>query len=105
MRAVYPAPRHLQDPEDFEYFKSCLERGHFDLSDTEKEWRDRSEFLEARGYQLRPRFRKGWKPSWFGTDLNPYDCEDSYVVIVSLIQTATNILSSCISELSGHRRH
>ena len=27
-------------------------------------WVDRSEMFERHGYQMRPRFRRGWVPSW-----------------------------------------
>jgi hypothetical protein len=30
-------------------------------------WRDRQQWLETRGYMLRPRYRPGWKASWIGT--------------------------------------
>lgn len=31
---------------------------------TEKLWLPRFDFLETRGYRLRPRYRPGWVPSW-----------------------------------------
>ena len=34
------------------------------LSPIELQWRDLSDFLESKGYVLRPRYRKGWTPSW-----------------------------------------
>lgn len=27
-------------------------------------WKDRQQFLQSRGYMLRPRYRPGWIPSW-----------------------------------------
>lgn len=46
------------------------------LTDAELIWRDRQPWLEEHGYMLRPRFRRGWKPSWVGTDKFPFSCED-----------------------------
>ena len=34
------------------------------LSAIEVQWRDLSDFLESKGYVIRPRYRKGWTPSW-----------------------------------------
>ncbi|KAL5513751.1 hypothetical protein ACEPAH_4151 [Sanghuangporus vaninii] len=39
-------------------------------------WRDRCELFVQHGYELRPRFRPGWKPSWEGTKKPPFCCED-----------------------------
>ncbi|KAI5115822.1 hypothetical protein M0805_005571 [Coniferiporia weirii] len=50
----------------------------FGLNPLEIWWRDRSGFLESKGYRLRPRFRPEWKPSWVDTAKNPLDCEDSF---------------------------
>ncbi|KZV73560.1 hypothetical protein PENSPDRAFT_602620 [Peniophora sp. CONT] len=58
-----------------------------DLFSYEKPWRARQPWLLQRGYQLRPRFRQGWVPSWkkfmwlpswarIGR-LDPYKREDS----------------------------
>jgi hypothetical protein len=30
-------------------------------------WRDHQEWLDGRGYMLRPRYRPGWTPSWIIT--------------------------------------
>ena len=47
------------------------------LSEDELWWTERYEFLESRGYRLRPRFRPGWVPSWLNTGRDPLDFEDS----------------------------
>lgn len=47
-------------------------------------WTARYELLKRHGYSLRPRFRPGWVPSWHGTELNPFDCEDGHLHLVSL---------------------
>ncbi|KAI0369571.1 hypothetical protein BV20DRAFT_1020643 [Pilatotrama ljubarskyi] len=36
------------------------------LTTEERYWRDRQEFLESRGYTLRPRYKPDWTPSWTG---------------------------------------
>ncbi|KIJ43467.1 hypothetical protein M422DRAFT_30896 [Sphaerobolus stellatus SS14] len=48
------------------------------LSQLEEFWRDRQQFLQQRGYLLRPRFRPDWKPSWKGTGLChcPWNIDD-----------------------------
>ncbi len=51
--------------------------GMEELTTGEKYWRDTQPFLVKHGYELRPRFRPGWIPSWMGTDMNPVHCEDS----------------------------
>lgn len=47
------------------------------LEARELAWRDRQQFLAARGYMLRPRYHPGWVPSWSASlDINPFRCED-----------------------------
>ncbi|KIJ43470.1 hypothetical protein M422DRAFT_120812, partial [Sphaerobolus stellatus SS14] len=46
----------------------------------EEFWRDRQQFLQQRGYLLRPRFRPDWKPSWKGT----WDCRSSLIGAVRI---------------------
>ncbi|KII93063.1 hypothetical protein PLICRDRAFT_170855 [Plicaturopsis crispa FD-325 SS-3] len=53
------------------------ENGDFDLKDVELKWRDLHPTLRQRGYRLRPRYNTDWKPSWVGTNIDPYWCEDS----------------------------
>ncbi|KAG9125632.1 hypothetical protein FRC07_006815 [Ceratobasidium sp. 392] len=48
-----------------------------ELSDAEKRWVSFQPYLLSKGYQLRPRYRPGWVPSWKSTGAYPYDCEDS----------------------------
>lgn len=78
------------------------------LLDVERGWKDRQLFLLSKGYQLRPRLRHGWKPSWEGTDKNILDCEDAVVLPVSLHALETQSTQpSCVrrdyiwSTLSG----
>ncbi|CCL99642.1 uncharacterized protein FIBRA_01662 [Fibroporia radiculosa] len=46
------------------------------LLTSEHYWRDRQEWLEQRGYMLRPRYRPDWKPSWEGNKKVWFVCED-----------------------------
>ncbi|CAE6518132.1 unnamed protein product [Rhizoctonia solani] len=48
-----------------------------ELSEVEKHWVSFQPYLLSKGYQLRPRYRSGWTPSWKGTSLDPISCEDS----------------------------
>ncbi|KAL5637305.1 hypothetical protein ACGC1H_001074 [Rhizoctonia solani] len=48
-----------------------------ELSEAEANWVHFQPFLVSKGYQLRPRYRPGWQPSWRLSGANPYDCEDS----------------------------
>ena len=52
------------------------------ISPQESKWRDLYHFLFNRGLELRPRYRPGWVPSWLGTDLSPWACEDGICAIV-----------------------
>ncbi|CAE6483119.1 unnamed protein product [Rhizoctonia solani] len=49
-----------------------------ELSEAETNWVHFQPYLLSKGYQLRPRYRPGWQPSWKSTGAKPYDCEDSY---------------------------
>lgn len=47
------------------------------LAPHEVYWRDKQSLLASHGYTLRPRFRKGWRPSWLRKPTaDPYKCED-----------------------------
>lgn len=78
------AKARVHDRERLKSYRNQTAKGAFALLPLEKWWRDRSEFLESRGYRLRPRFRPGWKPSWMEDDLNPNFCEDARSHKVSL---------------------
>ncbi|VDB85832.1 unnamed protein product [Peniophora sp. CBMAI 1063] len=43
-------------------------------------WRDRQQFLQSKGYMLRPRFRPGWVPSWLTSGKHPYKSEDGILL-------------------------
>ncbi|PBK74843.1 hypothetical protein ARMSODRAFT_985926 [Armillaria solidipes] len=40
-------------------------------------WNEYAAWLKECGYELRPRLRPGWIPSWTVTKKEPYECEDS----------------------------
>lgn len=52
------------------------------LPPEEIKWRDRYGMLKDEGYELRPRLRPGWKPSWLESGADPLDCEDGEVLPV-----------------------
>ena len=39
-------------------------------------WRDRYDWLKDAGYQLRPRYKPDWIPSWRTSNQNPFYAED-----------------------------
>jgi hypothetical protein len=47
------------------------------LKPSETWWMEQYDFLESRGYRLRPRYRPGWTPSWRTNGKPKYLCEDS----------------------------
>ena len=55
------------------------------LSPDEKKWRDRHAMLKEEGYELRPRLRPGWKPSWLESKADPLECEDGEVLPVGCL--------------------
>lgn len=67
----------LCSPEEVEGYRKQTEEGRWDLLSYEAFWRERYEYLKARGYLLRPRFQPEWTPSWLGTNRHPTYCEDS----------------------------
>ncbi len=75
------------------------------LTEIEQEWQEASEYLKTKGYMLRPRCRKDWRPSWrqpgnegkdprefedhiaLPLEVNP---ENSYLVIIDIHLTCLN---------------
>ncbi|KAI0629604.1 kinase-like domain-containing protein [Trametes polyzona] len=75
-------PRKLPDyvylpPDLAKRYAERTREGLYDLLPSEARWRDRYDFLQRRGYVLRPRYHPEWEPSWLGTNLHPEFCEDS----------------------------
>ena len=56
----------------------------------EKWWRRRYEYLEKRGYRLRPRYEPNWKPSWLEPGASRLFCEDNYANTVDYETFLTN---------------
>ena len=52
------------------------------LVPTEQWWRDRSNEIAERGYQLRPRYHPNWQPSWLSSGKDFYTVEDGQPTIV-----------------------
>jgi len=61
------------------------------LTTSERGWRNRSKWLEEKGYMLRPRYRPDWKPSWEGTTKIWYECEDGLAILNSDLIDAVRI--------------
>ncbi len=80
---VLPLYMRAFDADEVEEFRIRTAAGRYDLHPVEIWWRDRTELWADHGYELRPRLRPGWVPSWLGTDLNPLFCEDSLNLCVS----------------------
>lgn len=53
------------------------------LLSAEVYWRDRYEWLQRSGYNLRPRYDPKWEPSWKKTGKSRFKAEDGISVIVS----------------------
>ncbi|KAI0765720.1 hypothetical protein BD413DRAFT_165389 [Trametes elegans] len=81
-------------PERVKYYADVTQQGRYDLLPSEAEWRERREYLQQRGYQLRKRYSKQWKPSWTGTNLSPHFCEDSIMLGKFNVIDATRILDN-----------
>lgn len=76
---TYRAAR-VDRPEDIAKFTALTLEGRiFDLTEDEIWWRDHYHSLLRHGYRLRHRLRPGWKPSWLGTNIDPFHCEDALV--------------------------
>lgn len=56
------------------------------LGPSEELWRDRSAWLESKGYRLRARYQPGWVPSWKSNGKMFMQCEDGQGMIVSYVQ-------------------
>ena len=67
------------------------------LQDDEKSWVARQEFLQERGYMLRPRFRPGWVPSWTIDKSVDMECaEDGIALPVSTYPSQRSRPFTCI---------
>ncbi|EPQ58920.1 hypothetical protein GLOTRDRAFT_35157 [Gloeophyllum trabeum ATCC 11539] len=64
-------------PRTAQKYAESTEEGVWALAEVEMSWRDRYDYFESRGYQLRPRYKAGWTPSWIGKNIDPEFCEDA----------------------------
>ncbi|KAH8119827.1 kinase-like domain-containing protein [Phellopilus nigrolimitatus] len=85
-----PATR-ITNPYRLASFREFERNGGFGLLSSERWWRDHYEFLLSRGYQLRPRYHPGWKPSWLETDIIPFACEDSHRRITQVVMDVKRV--------------
>ena len=69
--------------DDLNLLNEELSRLAAQLYDYEIAWRNKQQYLETRGYMLRPRYRPGWVPSWYHNGTDPELCEDFYSLPVS----------------------
>ncbi|PIL35983.1 hypothetical protein GSI_01643 [Ganoderma sinense ZZ0214-1] len=96
---LYPATAMEEDVHGEEstspYSAPSISADLSQLSEPEAWWRDHQQWLEERGYMLRPRYRPGWQPSWIVDPRKPrYDCEDMDPPISSYILDAVRISDS-----------
>lgn len=82
----YPAYKRMS-PANVERFAEFTAQGHYKLLRAELFWKEQQPVLLAHGYMLRARFRPSWTPTWLGTNIHPYFCEDSRHHRVSQIGT------------------
>lgn len=54
-------------------------------------WRDHQQWLEEKGYMLRPRYRPGWVPSWQGTDAFYWRFEDGISINFAQLMDAKRV--------------
>ncbi|KAJ3804674.1 kinase-like domain-containing protein, partial [Lentinula aff. lateritia] len=66
------------------------------LRAAEQWWARRYDWLEERGYKMRPRYRPGWKASWLGQphSFDSQPAEDSLVLPVSTCMDALRVSDS-----------
>ncbi|KAL5536407.1 hypothetical protein ACEPAF_229 [Sanghuangporus sanghuang] len=91
----------LSGPESSDRLSRITEN----LNESEQWWMERSEFLESSGYRLRPRFRRGWVPSWQNTGRNPLDFEDARFHMVEDVMDATRLSDGRQVVLKAVRRN
>ncbi|KAG8721096.1 hypothetical protein FRC09_008498 [Ceratobasidium sp. 395] len=80
-----PLPLHSFDSA------SPLSLNPEELSEAENRWVSFQPYLLSKGYQLRPRYRPGWAPSWKATGADPFNCEDSTNSLPVRVLDATRV--------------
>ena len=88
MEIVERTLRHSQEATPEEIAQVCAA-----LSPEEEKWRDRHPMLKDEGYELRPRLRPGWKPSWIESGESPLKCEDGVILPVGCSQPLPTLRS------------
>ncbi|KAF8668560.1 Protein kinase domain [Rhizoctonia solani] len=75
--------------EEFDILSSDERR-----SGVEERWTSFQPYLLSKGYQLRPRYRPDWVPSWhINNSLHASDCEDSIDCMPLRVLDATQVVS------------
>ncbi|KAH8107735.1 kinase-like domain-containing protein [Cristinia sonorae] len=62
-----------------------------DLHPGEIFWRDHQQWLQERGYMLRPRYMPNWVPPWKGTNRAGVEFEDGQVSMFTQVMDATRL--------------
>ncbi|KAF7357872.1 Protein kinase domain-containing protein [Mycena venus] len=83
-----------------------------ELSEVETYWRDHHDWLKASGYELRPRFRPGWEPSWKADPRKTsFTSEDAWrltngaVIDAVRVSDNTNVVLKRINKDQDHHPH
>ncbi|KAH9851086.1 kinase-like domain-containing protein [Lenzites betulinus] len=79
-RSKLPRDAFITNPKVQQGYDEMTRKGSYKLTEFEREWRDKQPHLLVRGYwsyTLRPRYARNWQPSWAGTNIDPFYCEDS----------------------------
>ncbi|KAF8874869.1 hypothetical protein CPB84DRAFT_1736865 [Gymnopilus junonius] len=71
--------------------RTSVEPGEGELTSAEVFWRDLQPWLLECGYQLRPRYRKGWIPSWKKSKKFSLSCEDGQPIIHGSVLDAVRV--------------
>ena len=88
-----PRSAILHDESLIELVADMTRRGNYSLDKSEVRWRDRQPALDKRGYILRRRYAPDWKPSWLGTNIDPFYCEDSILSRVIVAHSVPRFLA------------
>jgi len=82
--SLEPAALPHTEEEDERHRKvEWFDNRRAELLPHEKAWVERYHTLLGQGFQLRPRLRPGWQPSWTGPGGNAMRCEDGEILRVS----------------------
>lgn len=109
-------PEASEEPRTNSPIKRASKNDPATLHPGEIWWRDRYQVLLDNGYQLRPRFRPDWKPSWQGKNVHPFTCEDAVPNIVCSLHLALGVIrliavqensynGCCATERQSYRHH